>query len=427
MNLSGGYVMGYDDQILREETNIKWDIKKNKEGEFAGYHATLRNARNMFLTDENLKDCIRFNEFSGDIDLIKSSEWTKGVIIPKLFDDMDLINMRNYIAHKKIQFTKETLFDAVCSYAMENRYNPVINYITNIKWDGINRINKWLIDYCRADDNEYIRKIGEMTLVAACARIDKPGIKYDYMLILEGDQDIGKSQLCNILGGQWYGEISLHKIDKDTIAKFQGKWIVEIPELVKFSRQDVESLKAFITTQIDRERLSYGRLHKDMPRKCIFIGTFNPDGTPYLMDQTGNRRFHPVYINKVELGKLQKDRDQLWAEAWYLYKKGYDLYLKENNLIQKAKEEQLKRSYYDEMTDEVEHYVSNIISNGIRSLDIWQEVFKGNANNFDNKAQRRIGKIMKILGWKNQTFRIGTEVLKGYVKTLKNDEIKWDD
>ena len=424
--------MGIEDDMLKEVQNeLKWDIKRNPKGEFVGYHANLRNARNMFLTDPNLHDSVRFNEFSGDIDLTHSFEWTKGVMTPKLFDDMDLINMRNYMAHDKIQFSKDTLLDAVCSYSMENRYNPVMDYMRSLDWDGTKRVGNWLHTYCEAEDNEYVRKIGELTLVAACARVDKPGVKYDYMLILEGEQDVGKSQLCNILGGQWYGEISLHKIDKDVIAKFQGKWIVEIPELVKFSRQDVESLKAFVSTQVDRERLSYARLHKNMPRKCVFIGTFNPDGTPYLMDQTGNRRFHPVYVKNIDLSALQRDRDQLWAEAWCLYNCGYDLYLRENNLIKTAKEEQLKRSYYDEMTDDVDDYVNKIVLPGVRGMDIWKEVFKGSANNFDNKAQRRIGKIMKILGWERKLFRIGDKVNKGYTKNgniIKNIEgIKWDE
>lgn len=421
--------MGIEDQMLAEvQKELKWDTKNDKDGNIVGYQATLRNARNLFLTDPNLNDSVRYNEFSGDIDLAHSFEWTKGVMTPKLFDDMDLINLRNYIAHTKIQFTKDTLFDAVCSYAMENRYNPVKDYLRSLEWDGKKRIGNWLNTYCGADDNDYVRKIGEMTLVAACARVDKPGVKYDYMLILEGEQDAGKSQLCNVLGGQWYGEISLHKIDKDVVAKFQGRWIVEIPELVKFSRQDVESLKAFVSTQVDRERLSYARLHRDMPRKCVFIGTFNPDGTPYLMDQTGNRRFHPVYVNKINLGALHRDRDQLWAEAWVVYNSGYDLYLREDSLVQAAKEEQMKRSYYDEMTDEVEKYVNGLADNKAKGLDIWQEVFKGNANSFDNRAQRRIGKIMKILGWDNKIVRIGGEVFRGYeCNAKKSDKIDWNE
>jgi len=419
--------MTIEDKMLKDiHAELNWD-----KTEGGAYKQTLRNARNMFLTDPNLHDSVRFNEFSGDIDLAHSQEWTKGVMTPKMFDDMDLVNLRNYMAHTKIQFSKDILFDAVCSYSMENRYNPVKDYMRSLDWDGEKRVGNWLHTYCEAEDNDYTQKIGEMTLIAACARLDKPGIKYDYMLILEGEQDVGKSQLCNILGGQWYGEISLHKIDKDIIAKFQGKWIVEIPELVKFSRQDVESLKAFISTQVDRERLAYGRLHRDMPRRSIFIGTFNPDGTPYLMDQTGNRRFHPVTVGKIDLAGVQRDRDQLWAEAWCLYKCGYDLYLREDKHMKAAKEEQLKRSYYDEMTDEVEDYVNKIVSAGVRGMDIWQEVFKGNANNFENKAQRRIGKIMKILGWDKKVFRIGDKIYKGYTKEGNIGQdiegIKWDE
>lgn len=48
----------------------------------------------------------------------------------------------------------------------------------------------------------------------------------------------------------------------------------------------------------------------------MFVGTTNPDGTGYLKDATGGRRFWPVRVGDVvDVEGLARGRDQLFAEA----------------------------------------------------------------------------------------------------------------
>ncbi len=63
-----------------------------------------------------------------------------------------------------------------------------------------------LIDYLGADDTPYVRAVTRKTLVAAVARIYRPGVKFDSILVLNGAQGIGKSTLFARLGGQWYSD-----------------------------------------------------------------------------------------------------------------------------------------------------------------------------------------------------------------------------
>lgn len=91
----------------------------------------------------------------------------------------------------------------------------------------------------------------------------------------------------------------------------------EFADFSGLSKSDVYQMKAYLTRQTDAARPAYGRITVKQPRRCVLWGTTNE--TEYLQAQDGNRRFWCVTVeNPIDLGKLRKDRDQLWAEAAYL-------------------------------------------------------------------------------------------------------------
>ena len=156
-------------------------------------------------------------------------------------------------------------------------------------------------------------------MMSAVARIFQPGCKADCAIILESHQGAGKSTFLETLAGkEWFhdGLPDLHS--KDAAAGLRGKWIIELPELSAMRRSDVEAVKAFLSRTTERFRPAYGRTEVIEPRRCVFAGTTNR--SDYLADDTGGRRFWPVAVREIDISSLQRDRDQLWAEAVHCFK-----------------------------------------------------------------------------------------------------------
>ena len=243
--------------------------------------------------------------------------------------------------------------------------------------DGEGVVEKILIDCLEAEDTEYVRTVTKKTFAAAVARIMRPGIKFDSVLVLDGVQGIGKSSLFkDLIGDEYYCEtLTLKDMNEKAGAeKLQGYWIVEIAELAGMKKADIESVKAFLTATDDKYRPSYGRTVESHPRQCIIIASVNGE-RGYLRDITGNRRYWVVKVKQTEQRKRwnfsQSDKDQIWTEAKALYEQGEKLYL-EGDMIAQAEGAQMSAMEEDERKGLVEEYLNTLLPSDWEKKDLYE-------------------------------------------------------
>lgn len=255
----------------------------------------------------------RYDEFKNCYEMKVSNRW-------RMLEDNDAVDIQTRLSVLfpfLLKVGKELARDAVMKVCMEYRFDSAADYIKSIKWDGIARLDNWLYDTCKVSKDIYHVAVASNFIKGMIKRIVEPGCKFDYVLVLEGPQGVGKSTLLSALAGDWYAETNMGTDNKDFFMQMQGKALVEFAEGETLNRTEVKRMKAIITTRSDRYRPPFGRASQDFPRHCVFAMTTNQ--SEYLKDETGNRRWLPVTVvsDKVDIAWMEKNRDQIFAEAYH--------------------------------------------------------------------------------------------------------------
>jgi len=215
------------------------------------------------------------------------------------------------------------LDDLINDAALNRRVNPVRDYLQGLEWDGVPRVETALPG---VTPTPYTRLVARKALVAAVARMLDPGCKWDHMLILYGDEGLGKSYWVDKVSKGY--SASLGRInDKDTLITMQRSWIMTSDEGHSMKKADFDAQKEFITRTADIFRMPYDREAQVHKRHSVIWGTTNDE--VFLRRQEGNRRFLIVHCERpVDFDALTDDYvDQLWAEAVQLYRAGESLFL----------------------------------------------------------------------------------------------------
>ena len=436
------------DSLIYDPEDFDWmgRIQRDRNGKTK---PVAENAILILSYDPRLKKKFGMNRFSHRPSVLADLPWRK-LEVSSVWTDSDDAGLRNFLSLKFQLQGRQIIDDALLQVMEDNAFHPVRDYLKGLTWDGVKRMDTIFSDYLGAEDSHYTRAVARSFLKAAVARVMRPGVKYDYCLILSGPQGIGKSTLLAKLGGEWFNDSLVSIGTKDTLEQLQGSWIIELAEMQATSKAENDALKAFITRQVDKFRKAYGRRTEAYPRQCVFAATTND--SEFLRDRTGGRRFLPVLVNgNGMLNAADMETDQIWAEAMAAYKKDSTLLLdaearsmaaemqdavtegsEKKGLIEDYLEKRFpecwqkmdlydRKAYLDSYSEET---AEGRPLDKVCVLQIWVEALGNRKDKFTSANSRELNAIMhRIKGWEpykngRGTLRFGNlyGVQKAYIR-----------
>ena len=288
-------------------------------------HKPYKDATNAALVLKNFfPNKIKYNEFARQIevhDIFRSGK--------KELEDSDIMKFVFFMQTTggMPSIAKDIVYSAIQYEAFENKYNEAQDWLNSLNWDGVERLNDWLIRATGCEDNYFTREAPKKWFVCGLVnRMLNPGCIWDYVLVLVGRQNLGKTGLFRLLGGPWYKCYTGSVDNKDFYIEMRGAAILDLDEGATLTRSDVIKMKSIITRTDDEYRAPYDHTSKRYPRQFAFSMSTNDD-EPFK-DFTGNRRYWPIKMEddkKVDFKWLEENREQLFAEAVCKLKEGYDM------------------------------------------------------------------------------------------------------
>ena len=247
--------------------------------------------------------------------------------VPDEVNNTALATVTDYVIKSGMKATRvPDMLDAIAS---QNPFCPVQKYIESKPWDGTMRLNQFANQITCSNPTQAILLWRKWLIQCVAAVYEPHGISNAGVIVLTGDQNIGKTKIFKELAkdvpGVFLEGQTLNPSDKDSVMSATSHWIVELGELdATFKKADLAQLKAFITKSTDTLRRPFARKDSVFPRRTVFAGTVND--YEFLHDPTGNRRFWPIDAQAITFDP-SIDYQQLWAQAKLWYDSGEVWYL----------------------------------------------------------------------------------------------------
>lgn len=369
--------MSVEDVCLKLMYKVEYDKDGNEKSR--KLIQSVKNFEIVLENDSRFTGKIKFDEFSQQTYLMGDTPWEASRNNYRAWSSFDDSALFSILQSDYELNSRNDYFDAVKNVAMRNRFHPVRDLLDSLEYKGDGYIRGILPNYLGVADTEYNYQVWRLWMIGATSRIYQPGCKFDYTVILQGKQGLGKSTLLQLmaLNDGWFND-SLDSLDSDKAAQsLMGSWIIELAELKSLARTagGVDSVKRFLTATQDKYRVPYERRADIFLRQCVFAGTTNK--SDFLQDETGNRRFLIIQTGTNDPKKNLFDPEAMndikaaWAEAVHIYKTEKPKLLLPESCRQQAEELQAESMSDDGKIGIIQEYLSD--KNRTCAIEIWQK------------------------------------------------------
>jgi putative DNA primase/helicase len=371
--------------------------------------SNLANAIAYIRADKAISGRVWFCEFRQRVISIFNKEQ-----VEREWSDVDTTLLTEWL-QRNVGMTKlstDITDKAITAVASENKRDECADWLNSLVWDGVARVESLFSRGFGAEKSDYIDAVSRCWMVSMVARALSPGCKVDTMPVFESKQGMNKSQALEALVGRnWFYEASASPESNDFIMCMTGKLLVEMAELDKFSKTDVNAMKRVLSTPVDRYREPYGRRPSDRPRRSVFSGTTNR--TDWNRDETGARRFWPVAVGHADLEWIRENREQVFAEAVVRFKRGESWWDFPQEAAKAAQENSRMVDAWEGVIDDhlrlkgLERITTEDILNGPLRIDVGR---------WSPQDAHRVSRCMTALGWQAVRWRVGQAFYRGWEK-----------
>lgn len=269
--------------------------------------------------------------------LVKTDRATNQIAFSSIYGTIDevdnaVLNRLSLYGIKRL--SRDTRFDILNTLRLReaNTFNSVDNHFGRLKVkypDPKNRIDEILdkIEYIKNDPVTRMtyREMWEVYFTRGAMHtqlaFSRP-VPNDIVPVLVGPQRIGKSRFCRYLAMTEnlfmdMGDKNTALGSPDSIRYVSGRLVVELGEMSSYGKTEIGAAKVFISQTVDSFRQLYERGITKVPRTANLIGTSNE--WKFLKDLTGNARFFPVGVKKIDHTALFKQPEvieETWAYYW---------------------------------------------------------------------------------------------------------------
>lgn len=265
----------------------------------------------------------QLNDFTGRMD------YEKNPITDSVFSKV-LIDMERLLGYCNENYLKNAL-SVVCD---ENHYNPILEKLDEVTWDGKPRLETFFIDRLGGEDTPLTREMSFRWLCAMVKRLREPACRFDhYIAISDATQGTGKTETFRRLTEGMFGRsytndtISSDTDNKDNKIALLASIIGLLDESykVKFGDNCME-FKQFMSLRHFNLRVPYGRYDEHYDVHHVIAMTTNDEN--FLTDSSGDTERRAWVIpckgrkrTPEEWETLNNDEviRQVWAEADYYY------------------------------------------------------------------------------------------------------------